>query len=312
MRRIIMAALLLALTLCLPGAALAQDEGLTVSGRVVSDTEAGAPLGGIEVALYSYAGGSLSTVATAVTGEAGDFNFGDVAAGPQYVVSAAYQELDYYQPVIFAPGATETFVEVHVVAATDSDAAVSVAMRHVIIDFDEAAPLVTEICRVSNGANATFVRDVGSLVFTLPPGAVPLNELTDYEPLGDGRLRYRQPLPPGPSELVYGYSLPPAADGSYDIVFTADYPTANLEVLLSGEDIEVVSPDLAPTDPVTAGDGRLFLHYARSDLARGDTFSLAVRRAPAGGYAWLGWTLLTLVVILAAWAVRRARRRGGA
>jgi hypothetical protein len=91
----------LVLVLLLPAPALAQQQvDGVITGQVTNDTEGGV-IGGIEVTLITYIDNMLADSRTSITDSDGVFIFDNVDIEHTYLVSARYQDVDYYYQVVF-------------------------------------------------------------------------------------------------------------------------------------------------------------------------------------------------------------------
>nr|MBC8477201.1 hypothetical protein [Dehalococcoidia bacterium] len=174
--------------------------------------------------------------------------------------------------------------------------------------------LVNDGDRTYVGSEATsFEGKQGTLVFTLPPGAmqfdVPEDSTEDYL-LVDNMVVTTMVFPPGEKQLLYYYRLATSESGDFTINLKADYPTDALEVMVTGEDIEVSSARLVPADPVETDDGQHYVHFTGEYLDRGDAIDirLASSSGGSGTLAIVLWIVGAVVVLcLAAYLVRKSR-----
>ena len=92
------------LSIPVPAFAQEQDNGI-ITGQVINDTTGGVA-SGVEVSLIIYIDNMLADSIRTVTGNDGSFVFDNVNLEHTYLISAKYQEVDYYYQVIFEPGET--------------------------------------------------------------------------------------------------------------------------------------------------------------------------------------------------------------
>lgn len=300
----------------LPVAALAQEsaEG-AISGQVINGTEGGGSVAGVEVTLLVYEGDMLAETRTTTTDDEGKFQFDDVAVENEYLASARYMEVDYYYPVIFEPGATTAYVEVWVCDATASDEAIRVGLSHTIINVEEDSLRITEMLWLVNDGDRTYVGTDGVLVFTLPAGATgfeaPQELMPDYQFLGDNRVAYLVPFPPGERQLFYAYSLAKPESGELSVPQEIDYPTDSFELMVGGEGIEVAVSQLAPAEPVFTATNERFIHFRGESLLRGTVINIHLSNLSEGGGVFLTviWVIIAIVIVgMAVYLLKRRKR----
>jgi len=297
----------------LPALAQDSDEG-TISGQVINGTEGGGSVAGVEVTLITYINDAVAeTRATQADGE-GKFRFENVATEHEYLVSPKYMEVDYYYPVAFDSGGTAAYVEAGVCDATSSDQAIRVGLAHTIINVGEESLRVTEMFRLVNDGDRTFVGTDGVLVFTLPGGAVgfeaPQELMADYQFLDDNRVAYLVPFPPGERQLVYSYRLAKPDSNELTLPLEIDYRTDNLKIMVGGEGVEVTVTQLAPAEPVFTGTGERFIHFRGENILRGTVINISLSNLSEGSgvfFPILGVIIALLVAGMAVYLVKRRR-----
>jgi hypothetical protein len=315
MRRFIII-LSIILSIELPVMALAQEPaGGVINGQVVNGTEGGGSVAGVEVTLLTYIDGVLAETRTIRTDEEGKFQFANVALGHTYLVSARYMGVDYYYPATFSPEETEKFVEVGVCDVTASDEAIRIGLAYAVIDIAEESLQVTEVFWLVNEGDMTYAGEDGVLVFTLPEGAhdftAPQELMPDYQFLGNNRVGYIVPFPPGERQLIYSYMLAKPDSGELTISLEIDYPADIFELMVAGEDIEVAVTQLAPAEPVVTDSGERFIHFRGENLARGSVLDLLISDVSKGhGMSTIIlWVVMAVVIVGIAvyWLRKRVR-----
>jgi len=303
--------------LALPGVASAQSsaEGV-VEGQVVNGTEDGGSVAGLEITLITYIDNALAEKRTATADNDGRFRFENVNAEHQYLVAATYMDVHYYNPVVFQPDEITAYVEVGVCDTTDSDEAIRVGLSHTIIYIGEDSIKITEMFWLVNDGDRTYAGTGGALIFTLPEGAAdfeaPQELLADYQLLDNNRLTYLVPFPPGERQLVFSFKLPKPDSDELTIPLEINYPTDIFELMVSGEGIEVIAPQMAPTDPVTTDTGEIFIHFRGESLPRGTVTDLRLSGLSGSGglFFTVLWVIIALVIIgTAVYLLKRKRVR---
>ena len=309
-------AICLTVTLILsPLPALAQEpyEG-AITGQVINDTEGGT-IGGVEVTLITYVDNALADSRTSITDDNGAFIFDNIDIEHTYLVSAKYQEVDYYYQVVFESGDKTAYVPVGVCEVTITDEAIRVGKAHIVIELEEESLHITEIFWMFNEGDRTITGTNGVLFFTLPDDSygleAPQELMIDYVLLDNHRLTYLVPFPPGERQLIYSYNLPRPDRDEAVIPFIVDYPADSLEIMVAGEDIEVTVSRLAPADPVFAETGERFIHFEGADITRGSTVEVIISGLKKGpSLPIFVWIIIATVVAGAAVFLLSRRRQG--
>jgi len=254
---------------------------------------------------------------TAKTDTDGKFQFDNIVTGHEYVVSARYMDVDYYYPVDFEAGETMTYIEVGVCDTTTSDEAIRIRVAHNIISVEQESMLVTEIFKLVNEGDRTYVGTDGVMVFTLPEGAcgfeAPQEMMLDYQLLDNNRVSYLVPFPPGERQLVFSYRLSSLDTGEFIVPLKVDYPTDSLELMVAGENIEAAVTQLAPAEPVTTDAGERFIHFRGENIPRGTVIKLRLSNLSGDDRLFLIVLSVTIaaIVIIGTAAYLLKKKRGG-
>jgi hypothetical protein len=302
----------------LPGTAFAQEpaEGI-INGQVINDTEGGGSVAGVEVTLITYINDMIADTRIAETDVEGKFHFDNVTIEHTYLVLANYLEVGYYYPVEFEPGETTAYVEMGVCDATTSDQAIRVGLAHTIVSVEEESLLVTEVFWLVNDGDRTYTGTDGVLIFTLPEGATsfeaPQELMPDYKLLGDNRVTYLVPFPPGERQLIYSYRLAKPDSNELTIPLEINYPTDSLELMVGGEGVEVSAVQLAPAEPVVTDTGERFIHFRGENLPRGTTIDFRLSNLSEGGlFFTVFWVIIAVVIVGVAVYLMKKRKSGNA
>lgn len=318
MRRLIMLMLVILLVWVMPAASLAQEPGEgTIEGQVINGTEGGGSVAGVEVTLIMYIDDVMAGTRAALTDDEGKFQFDNVDIQNEYIISAKYMEVDYYYPVEFIKGETTAYVEVGVCDATTSDEAIRTVLSHTIIDIVEEDIVVTEVFQLFNDGDKTYAGTDSMLAFTLPEGVysyeAPQYLMQDYQLLDDNRLAYLVPFPPGERQLIFSYSLVMPDAKEVTIPFVVDYPTDSMQLLVSGEDIEVATAELTPGGPIYTDTGERYIRFWGEDIPRGTVINILISNLPRGGgggfFIILGVVIAVVIVGIAVFMLRKKRRQ---
>ena len=321
--RWLLAAVAVLAILPFPGIAFAQEQvDGTIEGQVVNQSEGGGSVVDLSVSLIS--GGEEEGAAetrTARTDGEGRFQFSNIPVESSYLVRVDYMKIAYYYPLEFGDTETTISIEIPVCDTMASDQAIRISWHHVVVRIQAEYITVTEVILLVNDGDRTYVGSEatsfegkqGTLVFTLPPGAmqfeVPEDSAEDYL-LVDNMVVTTMVFPPGEKQLLYYYQLATSESGDFTINLKADYPTDAMDVMVTGEDTEVSSARLAPADPVETDDGQHYVHFTGEYLDRGDAIDIRLARSSGGSgmLAIVLWIVGAVVVLcMLVYLVRRSR-----
>ncbi|MBL7166050.1 MAG: carboxypeptidase regulatory-like domain-containing protein [Dehalococcoidales bacterium] len=319
--RWLLAAVAVLVVLPFPGFAFAQDNG-TIEGQVVNQSEGGGSVADLSVSLIPVGEeeGTAETRTTRTDGE-GRFQFSNIPVESSYLVRVNYMKIAYYYPLDFNDTEATISIEIPVCDTTANDQAIRISWRHIVVRIQAEYITVAEVVLLVNDGDRTYVGSEatsfegkqGTLVFTLPPGAmqfeVPEDSAEDYL-LVDNMVVTTMVFPPGEKQLLYYYQLAASESGDSTINLKADYPTDALDVMVTGEDTEVSSARLVPAEPVETDDGQHYVHFTGEYLDRGDAIDirLASSSGGSGTLAIVLWIVGAVVVLcLAAYLVRKSR-----
>ncbi|MFC2070084.1 carboxypeptidase-like regulatory domain-containing protein [Chloroflexota bacterium] len=303
--------------LALPGVAYAQEANQgTVEGQVINGTEGGGSVAGLEITLITYVDNAVDATRAETTDSDGKFRFDNITIGYQHLVSANYMGVHYYNPVVFEVDEITAYVEVGVCDTTDSDEMIRVQLSHTIIYVEEDSIKITEMFWFVNDGDRTYTGTDGVLIFTLPEGAAdfeaPQELLSDYQFLDNNRLFYLVPFPPGERQLVFSFNLAKPDSDELIIPLEINYPTDTYELMVSGEDIEVIASQMTPIEPVTTDSGEQFIHFRDESLPRGTVTDLRLSGLSESGgqFIIVLWTIIAIIIICTAiyiWKRKKVR-----
>jgi len=321
--RWLLAAVAVLAILPFPGVAFAQEPANgTIEGQVVNQSEGGGSMDDLSVSLIPVGEeeGTAQTRTTRTDGE-GRFRFSNIPVESNYLVRVNYMKIAYYYPLEFSDTEATISIEIPVCDTTASDQAIRIAWHHVVVRIQKDDIIISEVILLVNDGDRTYVGseatsfegEQGTLVFTLPPGAmrfeVPEDSTEDYL-LVDNMVVTTMVFPPGEKQLLYYYQLATSEEGDFTINLKADYPTDALEVMVTGDDIEASSARLVPADPVETDDGQHYVHFTGEYLDRGDATDIRLSSS-SGESGTLGvvlWIVGAVVALcLAVYLARKSR-----
>ena len=322
--RWLLAAVVVLAILPFPRVAFAQEPvNGAIEGQVVNQSEGGGSVDDLSVSLIPMGEeeGTAETSTTRTDGE-GRFQFSNIPVESSYLIRVNYMKIAYYYPLDSSDTEATISIEIPVCDTTASDQAIRISWHHVVVRIQEAHIMVTEVILLVNDGDRTYVGSEatsfegiqGTLVLTLPPGAmqfeVPEDSAEDYLLVDNSTVVTTMVFPPGEKQLLYYYQMAMSESGDFTINLKADYPTDALEVMVTGEDIEVSSARLVPADPVETDEGQHYVHFTGEYLDRGD--AIDVRLASSSGE--IDWLVIVLwivgsvaVLCVAVYLVRKSR-----
>ncbi len=315
--------LVIALLLALP--AVAAGEGV-IDGKLVNKTPGGKWVGGTELTLHTYQGGTEKGQAKVNTDSEGLYRFSGLDTGPEfsYDITLTYQEADYSTEQVSFQTDPTLSQEIDVYDATSSPQDIKISQSHTVITTQGSEIVVLEMYVLENTGVHTYV---GSQIvptlnrketvrFSLPKGAGPV---TGYSGLTEWGLYIQgetmtdtMPIPPGTRQIAFSYPV----SGQKNILFqkTFDFPTDSFNLLVEDKGFKVEAPGLYPAEP---GDiqGVRYLQYDAPNIPSGTTIAFTISGLPTAGMgarmgALLQWALVgALAVALGAGLVYSLRRR---
>jgi hypothetical protein len=314
MLRILISVLIALEVLFLPAYAGAQSSGEgIISGKVINGTENGQSVEGTVVVLLKYTDDVLTENVSAVANGEGEFQFENIAAGHDYLVTANFMNVDYYYQVEFEEDVNNAYVEVWVCDTTTVDSDIQVGIRHIIVNVYEDYLEITEVIQIYNDGDRTYTGTDGVLKFTLPQEAysfsAPQTLMQDISISGENIITYLVPLPPGELQLVYGYEIERTDPERLDFALVIDYPTDSFELLVGGENFEASSSWLTPSEPVYTETGERFIHYQGADLERSNIIYVSIFGLSWGGLPLVVIVCVVIVVIVAVIVFYLKRRK---
>ena len=304
---------------------LAADDSIgIVKGRVVNGSEGGSGVAAQEITIKTFENGSQINSTTAKTDTDGRFVFNSLSTRPDYSyqVVLTFQEAEYFSELFsFVEGETSKSIELTVYYSTSSDEAIRVTTARTVIYVETDSLRVTEYYLVNNEDDQTYIglsraadgiRE--TLWFPLPDEATELQLASGLMECcffgSEGGFVDSMPVLPGVKEVSYSYIIIPSSN-TYDFSRRINYPTANYDLLVQGEGIDVTSDQLAKEESLDMA-GILFSYLSGTALTPGDT--LVIRLSGLSGadnQEVILWVVVTLVVItLGAGSVYLLRKRG--
>ncbi len=328
-RKTVVAACITVLTLLVVGVlpAAAQTGDGVIQGRVFNAI-GGGNVTQQEVLLSVFLGEQqLDDLAPAVTDDKGSFAFTglDIESDHVYQLTVVFQEAEYdFERFIFEEGKTVRTANLPVFNSTSSDEMIRVDQAHIIVTAKAESLEVIEWYQFVNNGNTTYVgsRETGqgareTLRFSLPEEAVDLaldTELMDIQ-LAQGGFVDTVIFRPGAKEVLFSYRIDVTSD-SYSLPVTLHYPVDSLQLMVIGEDVDVICDQLLLGEPLVTEEGET-IQFLGSGLERDTTLDIRLSGLEDGGGGLFSWQGIVILVAahaaglgaLTYWRRRRKARR---
>jgi len=261
---------------------------LVLRGHVENGTPGAKAPAGIELTLLRYAGMDQTEVAKTATDAAGRFAFTGLEpdspaaaemAAPEYAVRADYLGAEYYSEAVALRDEAAKDRPLVVYETTTTKPDLQVQMHHVVVSpTPDGALSVKEILVFHNEADRAYIgagpkeaRRRPTMQFTLPRQATDLEYLSGLAnsraQTTDSGFVDTMPVTPGSHSVSYRYRLTPKGN-TLDLRRPLDYPTANFDVMISGDGLKASSQQLTDAGPTAIG-GEQYLHFQGANLEAG-------------------------------------------
>lgn len=271
----------------------------------VTNRTTGQPLSGQAITLQRHLGDQPVTELQGLTDHAGRFAFVSLPIdSAHYVATTRYLGVEYQsEPISLQDSVAIRDIRLDVYHTTTRDDQILVEAHHLIIDTKPETLDITEILVFHNNGNETFVSASDSatgakqgITLSVPPNVIQFQPMTTgIEETAQAPI-YTQPIPPGPAQVVYAYSVDRK---SMNNVLTSRivYDTGRVQVLITPSDLAVTSASLTNNGIRRVGGKDYLLLSNPAGLQKGATVEI---RFPST-LAWqdlLKWGALGVVVLM--------------
>ena len=306
-----------------------------IEGRIVNGTEDGGEAGSAPLSLLTFRRMTREEERFGQADSQGRFRFEglEVHSDMRYFVQAGYGDVAYRSPAVQIFPDAPSFTEVVAWETTTSDADIVIDRASVAIAaLDEEVGLIgiLEVVTLENQGDRTYVGDLfedpesgGAARISLPANALDVNLGHGFGPDGfaavPGGVINKAPVLPGPSEMIYGYTIP--YTGTTAALERRYLYTARSVTVLMPDDLGALSsPQLEAIGPVEVS-GEPHTLFIASDLPAGQVFELQLSELPlfrdlsGGGLQFdtaLRYAAVATLGLIAAGAVALFLRRRGA
>lgn len=321
-----LALLVIILLLTLPASVQAAEPGKgTIDGQLVNGTKDGSSVADQKITLKTYQKDNEIGSTTTQTDAQGRFILANLATDASY----SYQVIPYYQGAeysnteqfTFAAGETTKSVKLTVYDATISATAIKIDTAHTIIYVGQGSLAIIELFSFSNESDRTYIGS-GEITATGTRRTLklPLPDMITKLQYG-GKLMSccvlqdkdgffdTMPVFPGNKEVAYSYEVT-YGSGAYNLSREVNFPTAQYDLLLQGEGIQVKSDQLTKGDPVTI-EGAMFNRFSGTNLAPGGSLAVQLAGLPQTNRRLVTWVVLALVVVGGGFSFAYLRWRKG-
>ncbi|MBE3558026.1 MAG: carboxypeptidase regulatory-like domain-containing protein [Ktedonobacteraceae bacterium] len=291
-----------------------------ITGQLLDGTHKNAPLAGQSVTLQMAQGSSTRDLTSTTTDAHGTYTFSNLATDKtiSYVVYIRYQGAQYISDVVSLAQKAEQQVNLTVYQATTDTSKLAIVQTTLLIrepDTKKGTITISEIYGFRNLDLRTYVGSLdaskgrpNALLFSLPRGARNVNlskGFGGYKAIQvDGGFATDAAIPPGASEFSFAFEVP-YTSSSYDLAYTARYPTLLLSVLVP-PDIRTSSGSLTAQGVVNA-DQHAYRRLQTSQLLPGQEVHLNMEGLPLPASASapspinmnIVWLVVGIVIMIA-------------
>lgn len=242
----------------------------------------------------------------------------DSSAGARLIVGTDYLGVTYSTLVEIPEHESNLVADLVIFETSEDDSAIAVQSDLItVVRGDEDNLEVIQLITISNSADRTFIgtaSETGRQVVRLPvaPGAGELQPLDGFgvEGLSEtaGGVATGEPLPPGQSQISYGYRVRVARSGwpmSRDVF----YPTERVDLLVE-KDLPVSPSEFRFEEQVTL-EGKTYRRYRVGPLGAGAQIEATIGSTGSGSNLWWGLSggfgALLLALLGGAFFARRRR-----
>jgi mono/diheme cytochrome c family protein len=252
-----------------------------LTGQVINGTT-NQPQADLEITLHAFQDNAEIVTLTTQAGSEGRYAFEKLPTEHTifYMLEAEYQGIPYVtdEPGVFAPGNSETTLNLSVYETTTSNEAINVEQAHYILSFSGEAVNVTQIFIINNTGNQTYIGQNGqTFAFALPDQATNIGFQEEFPGARfiqtENGYADTAPIPPNIDDF------PIAA--SYNIFFDDDTLTIEtpiptdinaLNVLMNEQGARLDSEQLEFIETRQMGDSTLAI-FSGGNLRQGDTLT---------------------------------------
>ena len=293
----------------------AEPSGGAIEGQIVNGTAGGSSVADQEITLKTYLNDVETVLTTTTTNIEGSFVLDGLSTelGYGYEVMLTFQGAEYYGKWLnFDEGEADKSSEIVVYDSTTSDEAIKIASAHTVIYTGGGSLEIGEYYLVINEADRTYIGSkeiAGSenrktLNFRVPSEATDLQfggELMECCILkSEDGFSDTMPVIPGSKDVTYYYRIN-YNSGIYTFSSSVMYPTANYDLLVQGETVQVASDQLAEEEAVFIEE-TVFNHLSGSDFDSGDILMAQLADLPkivnsTNNQVAIVWVALILVVL---------------
>jgi 5-hydroxyisourate hydrolase-like protein (transthyretin family) len=266
--------------------AAAQREGI-IEGQVVNGTGQASPdsVAGLEVRLYDLTEEGQRFRTSTTTDEQGRFRFAGLLADDEhsYRFQLEYEGIMYSAESASLQGEAVLPVVITIYETTRGDQAIVLSRHHITIDFSADALLIKEMFAFNNLADTVYTGQEGStLRFSLPADATDLRfddaEMESNSVETDEGFASALPVAPGPSRVLFSYTLPYDGRG-LTLIRKTLYPTTKFDLMVADVGVQGESEQLAYRG-LTGARGTTYLRFEAQDLLANSEMEMQLSGSP--------------------------------
>lgn len=256
----------------------AQDNGritVTIVNQTTNETLAGQD---VDLLRHMDETEDMQRHAEGKTDRSGRYSFTGLPVGnAHYAVSTRYLDVDYTSEHLTLQGDTKAqTLQLGVYNKTAEETAIFIEAHHIVVEATPEALNVTEILVFQNTGNETFAPLADTrlgLRLSLPPAASQVHPLSGGIEADARGLLYTPPVPPGPVQIIYAYSVDRRSSNDLVSKFI-EYDTDRIQVMTFPSDQTVTGTGLAQEGIRQIGDKSYLLLNSTAKLTRGMTLDI--------------------------------------
>ena len=292
---LILTALALGIFILAPASLHAQDQDVTITGRVVNGTAGEIAPADLEVTLHVIGNSGELDIFAATTDDDGRFWFQVTGTGGDvvYAVTTSYQDVSYSRNL--TSSALAEPVELTVYETTDDVGVIQVDADVLLVrgaDGDKSSLLAFEVLSLMNDGDRTFVPDLDQpgrmnfLRFSIPTGITDLEVSSDLPggqiiTVGSG-FALTAPVTPGSHQVAYTYRMPYTGTG-VNLPHSFPMGADTFRFLVADTLGSLQDSDLLVSSPLIDEAGEIYRVWEKSDLESGDRVNMEIEGLPQPG-----------------------------
>lgn len=260
------------------------------------------------VKLTSYMGDRPQQEFVTTTNANGEYKFEDLAWDRSYVISIAYENVEYATgKLVFNPEESIKEIELPVFGTTDDPSVIKMDSSHLIIEIMGDTASVAELYVFNNTSKSVFIgtgddpdKDRETIIFDLPSNAENLQfhfGMSEESSIKrDGKLISKQSIQPGAARVIYSYQIP--LKNNTELKKTVNYPTTSQLVLVTDNGYDTTIDGLELGEKVEMHNNS-FIKWSGENLETGHSIDINIKK-PAVSGDYTKWIVMLAALLMIA------------